>query len=249
MYKTVKNEMMGSMSEVDNLTIRLNPAAEVTLHRLGREQAPLLIIDDVLADPEALVDVAAAAPFGPPMSVWYPGVNAAMPDAYLQALLPALRPSLQRAFGMAASAPLAAISFLALSTQQLDALQPRQRIPHYDQPDPQVLALVHYLGHDQGGGTGFFRHKATGFETIRPSRRDDYARAIDAELASHAEALNTFAGPQTPGFEMTGSADWRFNRLIIYPSCVLHCALFDGARLNADPRTGRLTANSFIRPA
>lgn len=237
------------MSEVHNLRIRLNPAAEVSLRRLGAEQTPLLIIDDVLADPDGLVDVAAAAAFGPPMSVWYPGVNAAMPEAYLQALLPALRPSLQRAFGMAATAPLAAMSFLALSTQQLDALQPRQRIPHYDQPDPQVLALVHYLGRYQGGGTGFFRHKATGFETIGPSRRDDYARAIDAELALHGESLNAFTGPQTPGFEMTGAAEWRFNRLVIYPSCVLHCALFDGARLEADPRTGRLTANSFIRPA
>jgi hypothetical protein len=39
----------------------------------------------------------------------------------------------------------------------------------------------------------------------------------------------------------------RCNRLIVYPACVLHCALFEGARLDADPLTGRLTANSFLK--
>jgi len=225
----------------------VNPAAEAVLRRVGREGGPLLLIDDVLADPDAAREVAVAAPFGPPLSAWYPGVNAPVPDAYRQALLPALRASLARAFGTPADAQLAIMSFFALSTRRAEELAPRQRIPHYDQPDPNMLALVHYLAPDQGGGTGFFRHDATGFETISPARRDAYRAAVDAELAANGDALTGFAGPDTPGFTLTGAVEARYNRLIVYPACALHCALFDGARLSPDPRTGRLTANSFIR--
>jgi hypothetical protein len=225
----------------------VNPAAEVTLRRLGREGVPLLIIDEVLADPEGLRALAAATPFTEPVSPWYPGVNAPMPDAYLASLLPVLRPSLQRAFGLSDEARLATMSFLALSTRRSDELAPRQRIPHYDQPDPGVLAMVHYLGHDQGGGTGFFRHEATGFETITPPRRDAYLLMVDAELETHGAALTGFAGPDTPGYRLTEAVEARCNRLIVYPACVLHCALFEGARLDADPLTGRLTANSFLK--
>jgi hypothetical protein len=47
---------------------------------------------------------------------------------------------------------------------------------------------------------------------------------------------------------MIDHVDLRFNRLVIYRSNVLHCALFDGTALSDDPRNGRLTANSFFSP-
>jgi len=230
-------------------SIMLNSDAEVSLRRIGSEGVPLLIVDNVLADPQAMVELAAASTFGAPVSPWYPGVNAPMPEAYLQALLPVLRPSLARAFGLPAHGRLAAMSFLALSTRRADQLLPRQRIPHYDQPDPGMLAMVHYLGRAQGGGTGFFRHLDTGFETVSPGRREAYMAAVDAELEALSDSLAGFAGPETPGYEMTAAVEACFNRLIVYPACVLHCALFDGARLSEDARTGRLTANSFVSAA
>jgi hypothetical protein len=225
----------------------VSPAAEASARRLGKEGAPLLMVDNVLADPEAARDIAIHTPFGDPVSIWYPGVNAALPQDYLEALLPALRPSLQRVFGIAPDRRLSAHGFFALSTRRAEELTLRQRIPHYDHAETDILACVHYLAHDQGGGTGFFRHDASGFEAITPDRREAYMAAIDSELAAQGAALTGFAGPDTPGFTLTEAVEARFNRLIIYPACVLHCALFDGARLSDDPRTGRLTANSFIR--
>lgn len=223
-----------------------NSSATVQLQRLGNELQPILIIDDPILEPEVLVDLAASSEFGPPNSAYYPGLNAPVPESYLNGLVAVMRPSLERAFGIAATRNAVAMGFFALATHELCQFGPLQRIPHYDQLNPDCLAVVHYLCHDQGGGTGFFRHKATGYESVDPSRREAYRASVDGWVAKHGDELTTWSGPQTPGFEMTGQADIRFNRLIIYRSNVLHCALFDGANMSADPRVGRLTANSFI---
>ena len=227
------------------MPVTLNPAATVRLRRIGREGHPLLVIDDVLLDADALVETAATTPFQAPISEFYPGFNAPMPRDYLDTLMPVLRPSFARAFDIAADAPMVASGFFALSTRRLDELGPLQKIPHYDQIEPGPLAMVHYLAKDMGGGTGFFRHLATGFESVTPERREAYMTQVAAELET-AE-LTRFTGPETPNYELLDQAELKFNRLIIYRSNVLHCALFDGARLDGNPLTGRLTANSFFK--
>ncbi len=228
--------------------LRPNPDAKVKMRRTGEEGHPLLVIDDFALDPDALVDIAAASPFHAPETTWYPGVNADTPDAYLDGLLNILMPSLRRGFGFG-DVRLRARSFFALSTKPLAELVPLQRIPHYDQTNPDCLAILHYLGRDQTGGTGFFRHKSSGFEAIDPGRRDAYRQMVDADLAAIGDRLDRFTGPDTPNYEMIDQVEPQFNRLVIYRSNVLHCALFDGARLSEDPRIGRLTANSFVEPA
>jgi len=222
----------------------INPRATVDMRRIGRESHPLLVIDDFLLNPEALVDFAAGAAFGPPRAPLYPGVNAALPDSYLPSVFQTLRPSFARAFGLAPETPVHVTGFLALSTHGLDQLQPRQRIPHYDFVVPNALAVLHYL--TDNGGTGFFRHDVTGFESIDEQRRDAYGQQVDRELST--TDLPTYAGPDTPNFTLFDAVEARFNRLVIYRSAVLHCALFDGATLTDDPRTGRLTANTFVLP-
>ena len=226
----------------------LNPKAQVQLRHLGREQQPMLVIDDLLLDPGAMVDAAAAADWGPPNGTWYPGVNAGLPDAYLDNLLRQLRPSFGRAFGYAPQTELNVHGFFALATWRLAQFGPWQRIPHYDQPFPGHLAMVHYLNDAQSGGTGFFRHRPTGYESITPSRREAYLAETTAWLAAEGEVLTGFAGPGTPRYEMYDHVAFRFNRAVVYPSHALHCALFDGTALSDDPRKGRLTANSFFAP-
>jgi len=228
------------------MEITVNPRATVDMRRIGHEGHPLLIIDDFLLGAEALVDFAATAEFGPPRAPLYPGVNAALPEVYQPAIFRALRPSLARAFGLTPDTPVHVTGFLALSTLPLDQLQPRQRIPHYDFVIPNALAILHYL--TNRGGTGFFRHTATGFESINAERRDIYGPQLDRELAENSDQLTTFTGPDTPNFSLFDAVDARFNRLVVYRSAVLHCALFDGATLTNDPRTGRLTANTFVLP-
>jgi len=238
---------VGAMSSAD-IALRLNPAARVKLRLYGEEQNPLLIIDDVLLNPDDLIDYAAATPFSMPEATFYPGLNAPLPPAYLQTLLPVLRPSLMRAFGVG-DGRLISRAFFALSTRSPEEMVPLQKIPHYDQPDPRCLAMVHYLGRDQAGGTGFFRHGLTGFESIDRTRRDPYMRQVTAELEALGDRLTGYTGPDTPNYDLLEQVEPQFNRLVIYRSHVLHCALFNGARLTDNPRTGRLTANSFFTPA
>lgn len=228
------------------MTFEINPQARVEMRRIGREGHPLLIIDDFLSHPEAVVDFAAGTGFGPPRTPAYPGTNAELPDGYLQAIFHTLRPSFARGFGLNPETPVHVTGFLALATFPLERLQPRQRIPHYDFVVPGNLAVLHYLGQNPGGGTGFFRHGATGFEMIDLSRRDAYGACVEQELAEVGDRLNSFTGPSTPNYSMIDSVEAKFNRLIVYRSATLHCALFEGAALSDDPRTGRLTANSFV---
>ncbi len=234
------------MSSVD-IALRINPSARVKLRQYGEEQNALLIIDDVLLNPDDLVDIAAATAFSAPDATYYPGLNAPLPPLYLETLLPILRPSLIRAFGIGDSR-LISRAFFALSTKSPDEMVALQKIPHYDQPDPRCLAMVHYLARDQGGGTGFFRHTPTGFESIDATRRESYMAQVAEEVVVLGDRLTGYTGPDTPNYALLETIEPRFNRLVIYRSHVLHCALFDGARLTGDPRTGRLTANSFFTP-
>ncbi len=234
------------MSSTD-ADIRINPDARVKLRHYGEELNPLIIIDDLLLNPDDLIECAVQTRFSTPEATHYPGLNAALPAAYLNTLLPVLRPSLMRAFGVGEAA-LMARAFFALSTKRAEEMVPLQKIPHYDQPDPRCLAMVHYLGRDQAGGTGFFRHIPSGFESIDSTRREAYMQQVNRELEALGDTLTGYTGPRTPNYELLETVEPEFNRLVIYRSHVLHCALFDGARLTDDPCTGRLTANSFFTP-
>ena len=215
----------------------------VRLRKVGAEQQPLLIVDDVLADPAAMVDAARAADFYRPPHTNYPGLNANLPEAYYRTLVTALRGPIDAAFGVKASAVLKFFGFFALATTPAERTTPMQMIPHLDGPDPNRLAMVHYFCPEGFGGTGFFRHGATGFESVDATRTDAYAAALEAELA---QQRTSFAGADTPGYDLIDQVEPVFNRLILYRGHVLHAGLLGQGGGSADPAMGRLTANGFI---
>lgn len=223
--------------------LMLGPNISVRLRRIGAEQQPLLVVDDVLADPWAMIDAARAADFYRPPHTHYPGLNANLPEAYYRTVVTALRGPIEAAFGLKASAALKFFGFFALATTPAERASPVQRLPHLDGPDPRRLAMVHYVCQGAFGGTGFFRHQATGFESVDASRQEAYAAALQAELARERAS---FAGADTPGYDLIDQAEPVFNRLIVYRGNVLHAGLLGRGGGSADPATGRLTANGFI---
>lgn len=223
--------------------LMLGPNISVRLRKVGTEQQPLLIIDDVLADPLAMVDAARAADFYRPPHTNYPGLNANLPEAYYRTVVTALRGPIEAAFGVKASAVLKFFGFFALATTPAERATPAQTLPHLDGPDPTRLAMVHYFCPEGFGGTGFFRHGATGFESVDATRTNTYAAALEAELA---QQRTSFAGPDTSGYDLIDVAEPVFNRLILYRGHVLHAGLLGQGGGAADPATGRLTANGFI---
>lgn len=217
---------------------------------VGVEAEPLLILDDAVEQPERLIDVAADwATFGSAASEgdnFYPGQLAPAPLDYVGALSRALDPLIREAFGLRDVAPAQASCNFALATLSPDRLSLAQRIPHVDTVDPLQFAVLHYLCDPRWGGTAFYRHRSTGYETLTADRLAPYQSRLDRELALEPPQPSYVDG-DTPQFVRTRLVDPGFNRVIVYRSCLLHSGhIAQPNAQSADPRLGRLTANIFL---
>jgi hypothetical protein len=239
---------VGNMGSGQLHDFALSPEPALSLRHIGSEGEPLLQIDGVLQDPQALVDYAATEgrfepAYGP--GGGYPGVRAAAPLDYVEAVVRALDPLLREAFGLAGVRLGKAECNLSLVTLAAASLVAAQREPHVDTSDPLQFAFLHYLCPASFGGTAFYRHRSTGFETLTPERLELYRSARDDER--RAEAAAGYIDTDTGAFVQTAAVDAMFNRLVVYRSRVLHSGkIGPDAPLSADPRRGRLTANVFL---
>lgn len=225
----------------------LRPSLDVSLQRIGAEQEPVLVVDGMMNDPGALVDYAASEVTFEP--VWgpsggYPGIRAPAPLNYVEALVRALDPMMRRAFGLDRVKLAKAECSFSLVTLPADRLAPLQRIPHVDTTDPLQFALLHYLCDGGHGGTAFYRHRGTGFETLTPERQPAYEATRALELAAAPPA---YIDGDSPQYERIAAFDAAFDRLIVYRSRTFHSGrIRPGQALSEDPRQGRLTANIFV---
>lgn len=217
----------------------------VSVHRHGEEQEPVVVIDGFADAPERLVADAGFLSFRP-IGEHYPGVRAVVSPVMLRPLLMRLEPVIAEVFGLAATSVLDAwYSLVTTAPADLAAIQ---RLPHFDGVEPGRLALLHYLSRDERGGTAFYRHRTTGFETVSASRLDAYRAALAADLAREGMPGPAYIGGDTPIFEQVAAHEGRFNRAILYRGNTLHCALLpDDMTLTDDPETGRLTVNTFLQ--
>lgn len=237
------------MLPAETSAARISAAIKVTLQRIGVDAQPLMIVDNVLAEPEAMVECADKAQFYVPPHTHYPGINANLPEAYYRAIITALRQPLEAAFGLSSRAYLDYFGFFALATADAAEATAAQRFPHVDCYDPSRLAMVHYFCGEGFGGTGFFRQQATGFEAIDQARARRYVEGVMAEREQSVGADPAFPGEGMRHYDLIGQVEATFNRLIVYRSHVLHAPLLGLGGASAEPRSGRLTANGFITPA
>ncbi len=224
-----------------------------TVLTVGTEGESVVVIDAALPAPEAAVDLAASlAPFPPVAGNYYPGARLILapehgPAAktYVDATCVAALPALRSVFGIAGFEVVEA-SFSMVTTPPADTT-PGQRVAHCDTSDPSRFAVLHYLCRPEHGGTGFFRHRVTGFERITPERHMLYSQALELDLEIYPPAP-AYLHSSSPVFERIGAVDAAFNRMVIYRSALLHSGLIpDDFACVADPRTGRLTGNLFLR--
>jgi hypothetical protein len=222
-----------------------NPDARIELLQVGNNQEAVLVIDDVLVNPDILIEHAARASFSlPPEASRYPGLVAQLPDSYRLSLAEVLRGLMARTFNTHPQFRPPNYGFFGLATVPPQALTPAQTAPHIDSHRLNSFATVHYISRSPYGGTAFFRHKATGHEVITPIRSDGYRRLRRQELEERKDQpldaiLNLY--------EEIAYVEAVFNRLIFYKAGLFHSArLENSAGLNDDPRTGRLTANMFF---
>ena len=215
------------------------------IETIGAEAQPLAILDDFAPDPDALRRFAMAADFTPALN-HFPGVRAALPDAYLHRQLPVIAAAAAEAFGVAGPVKVVDASFSIVSTPA-EALSIAQRLPHVDAFTADRIALVHYLSPEGGDGTAFFQPRATGFETVDTARRDLFFRHLDMQMRHGGVPPPEYVRGDTPLFTCIRTEAAQYNRALLYRSWNLHSGAISPANpLSADPGTGRLTVTGFL---
>ena len=229
------------------MLIQAAPGLRLQARTIGADAAPLLVIDQAVADPDRLVRKAARGHFTP-QGALFPGLRIRAPLSYEVYLEQLLRPLLETHFGLPARGrlafPMCHYSLVTLPPERLGFLQ---RVPHVDSVQGNGLATVHYLFRGDWGGTAFYRHRATGFEVVDEDRSAPYFACLRQESAREDAAGPGYINGDSPLFERIDSVDGVYNRMVVYRRNSLHSGNIDNARVPpADVQAGRLSINSFI---
>lgn len=231
------------------VNFQVNPRASLQVRTVGEERTPVVVIDDFALDTSTVIEWACNdADFAVDGTAGYPGIRAPLARNHMIAELDALYPLLRQVYAVPDTLNMrpvnSVVSLVATPEQELRVLQ---RLPHIDSTRPYYFAITHYLGRGEFGGTGLYRHRPTGFETVTGDRLAKYIKAGDAFLAAHGDPEQRYFGGSDEHYELYDQIEYKPNRLVAYPGYLLHSGLVDPARdINPDPRTGRLTSNVFV---
>lgn len=213
---------------------------------IGRESQPLLVVDNVIAEPQSLVELAAGKLFGDNAS-YFPGVRAKVPLTLQRFLLDTLGGEISAAFGLKSGVMRFTACHFSLVTTPPHKLTYLQRIPHIDSMFGNELALMFYLFKDPLGGTAFYRQRKTGFEYVDLPRKADYWRCVEEEQGAVESGEPRYITGDTEFYEQISQQDGVFNRLLVYRRTSLHSgSIPPGIELSSDPHRGRLSINGFI---
>jgi hypothetical protein len=228
------------------MQLALHPHIQIQKLAIGDEQAPLLVIDNFVAEPDELVQLAAQKHYGPHVR-FYPGIRANAPLSYQNFLATELRALIVDYFALPNQPVRFTMCHFSLITTPPEKLVALQRIPHIDSTESNGLAAVHYLFRANLGGTAFYRHRRTGYEFIDESRKLTYFRSLEAENDGPNMPGAEYINGDTPLFEQVGKQEGVFNRILIYRRNSLHSGCI-GKDFVPDPNplTGRLSINSFF---
>ena len=217
---------------------------ETRVDYVGQGRAPVLVVEQAWPDAKALHETAAQQRNYGRTSLYYPGLRTSAPPDYAKRVVESLADVIRSTFGFNAELTITDSSF-SLVTLPPEQLVPFQRVPHYDSADQNRLALLHYLC--ESGGTSFYRHRSTGLETMTADAEEQYIRAVNAEVRATGMPPAQYVEGDTALFERTATYHAAFNRMLIYRGSMLHSVnVPPGFIPDTDPRTGRLTVNTFV---
>jgi hypothetical protein len=196
------------------------------LHLQGREQRPLIVLDDFWGDPHALREDAASLKMGQIGRI--PGVRAAVPTRLAETMPRRLAPLLALHFGVD-PAPAASEAYYSLVTTSPADRAPIQRLPHFDGVEASRIAVLLFLGEGEQGGTAFYRQRATGFESVDADRLDRFKAELEG-VRARMVCRRRRISRGIPQYEQIACQPARFNRALVYAGNTLHCAYLPPAR-------------------
>jgi hypothetical protein len=216
------------------------------IDHIGNGRSPVVVVEDVWARPHELVDLAASRTDFSARSLYYPGVRSSAPVEYARAVTAQFTDLILETFGLHGTLAITDSTFSMVVTPA-SALVAFQRVPHFDSPDPNRIAFLHYLCGPEQGGTSFYRHRASGIESVTESNRGRYVNLVNSEVKANGMPPARFIDEDTAMFQRIARYDCTFNRAIIYRGNSLHSVSTPPAFVpNSDPRAGRLTVNTFL---
>jgi hypothetical protein len=228
------------------LNIALHPDCRIQKLTIGRDRAPLLVIDNLVSDPDALVELAASKYFGDVTS-YYPGVRSKAPLTYQQFVLGQMRGLFGEHFGLQPGTIRFTMCHFSVVTTPPDRLSHLQCIPHIDSLFGNELAFVHYLFRRDLGGTAFYRHRRTGFEIIDQASQAEYFACVEEEKHGPNKPAVGYINGSTALYEEVGRQEGLFNRLVVYRRNSLHSgSIREDFVPDPNPRTGRFSINGFL---
>ena len=217
----------------------------IRIEHIGREKQPVIVIDDFVPHPERLRAAAEALEYQV-MGRHYPGLRAEVAPADVDAFLTPVQELIADTFSLCEPAQVISAGYSIVTTRPED-LTPIQRLPHFDGLERERVALLHYLNGQEQGGTAFYRHRSTGFETISAERHAAYDAALHREVAEHGLPSPAYISGDTALYERIARFEAKPNRALIYRGHLLHCAnLPDDLDFTPDPKRARLTVNTFL---
>lgn len=213
---------------------------------LGRDKSPLVIIDGFSNAVELIISAGLQANYKPAGAA-YPGLRAAANPNYLKLHDALMFQIFQETFNLSKHIAVENAAYSLVTTPRTE-LKDYQCIPHIDDTNSNLLAIMHFLRGPETGGTAFYRHKRTGFETITAERYDSYKRALAEDEAAYGPPVKDYIHGDTNRFEMIENIEARPDRLVIYRGHALHSGYITPmTHLSSDPAKGRLTVNMFLK--
>jgi hypothetical protein len=230
---------------------KINPQCKIQLDNVGHEKTPVIIIDDFMSDITTVIKSAINEDYigGQEHNNYYPGVRAPVGNEYGMTLLKALAPLFYNIFKVPKTLTLRPQNgSFSLLTQQEKQMSLAQCLPHFDNTLMFSFAAMHYLNPGSFGGTGLYRHKPTGYENINAARKEHYMTAAQDFIDNNGNPEQKYFTHSTNHYELIKLIEYKPNRLVIYPSTLLHSAFITNPKRDIcnEPKTGRLTANFFI---
>lgn len=223
-------------------------SADARLEEVGNERTKIIRISNFFNHPETVVDVAASQRYAR-INPHYPGVRAAISPDLLAGLCQTVADVAHTHLGQPTRSWMGQ-AWYSIVTNSAEQLTPIQRLPHFDGFDETQMAIMIYLNQTDHGGTAFYRHKTTGYESVTEARYPVYKSSLEADVQASGLPPAQYISDGAPVFEKIAESDAAFNSLIVYPGTALHSGVIDNdVPLSPEPRTGRLTINGFFRPA
>jgi hypothetical protein len=207
-----------------------------------------LVVDDVLLDPDGLVQWALRQDFRPPEGFPYPGLILPGPAGLSARLVDWFAQRARTRLG--ARRTLEHDVRLSMVTTPPSQLEPCQWQCHRDRvsTDPAVLYVgsVLYLFRDPAmGGTSFYVPRRSP-EVTDLILFESQVLGAEAFTARYGMRAGYMAGSNA-WFECVASVPAAWNRMILYDAGIFHSGdIGRPERLSADPLTARLSLNGFF---